>query len=138
MKTLTASFAALFLVLGCEPKPEVSAPKDSSAEAKALTDAASKAAAENPADALALAESIKNREDVSAADRAAALKAQQDAYAQTMLPEFRDVEARYKRISESGMEQAEVNEFMAGECVEFIDSRFHIVARALLAVGDTY
>ena len=41
--------------------------------------AAAKAAAENPADALALAESIKNREDISAADRAAALKAQQDA-----------------------------------------------------------
>lgn len=40
------------------------------------------------------------------------LKAQQDAYAQTMLPEYRDVEARYKRISESGMEGAEVNEFM--------------------------
>ena len=79
MKTLTASLAALLLVLGCEPKPEVSSPKDSSAEAKALTDAAAKAAAENPADALALAESIKNREDISAADRAAALKAQQDA-----------------------------------------------------------
>ena len=41
--------------------------------------AAAKAAAENPADALALAESIKNREDISAADREAALKAQQDA-----------------------------------------------------------
>lgn len=42
----------------------------------------------------------------------AELKAQQDAYAQTMLPEFRDVEATFKRVSESGMEQAEVNQFM--------------------------
>ena len=49
------------------------------ADAPALADAAAKAASDNPADALALAESIKNREDVSAADRAAALKAQQDA-----------------------------------------------------------
>jgi len=66
------------LAAGCEPKSEVNAPKDSSAEGKALTDAAAKAAAENPADALALAESLKNRDDISAADRAAALKAQQD------------------------------------------------------------
>lgn len=42
----------------------------------------------------------------------AQLKAQQDAYAQTMLPEYKQIEARYKNISESGMEQAEVNEFM--------------------------
>lgn len=41
-----------------------------------------------------------------------ALKAQQDAYAKSMLPEYRDVEARYKQISRSGMEQAEVNQFM--------------------------
>ena len=34
---------------------------------------------DNPADALALAESLRNRQDVSAEDRAAALKAQQDA-----------------------------------------------------------
>ena len=79
MKISILSILALLLALGCEPKPEVSAPKDSSAEAKALIDAAAKAAAENPADALALAESIKNRDDISAADRAAALKAQQDA-----------------------------------------------------------
>jgi hypothetical protein len=79
MKISFLSLITLLLVLGCEPKSEVAAPKDSSAEAKALTDAAAKAAAENPADALALAESIKNREDISAADRAAALKAQQDA-----------------------------------------------------------
>lgn len=52
----------------------------------------------------------KGVKEAKAADRD--LKAQQDAYAQTMLPEFRDVEARYKRISESGMEGAEVNEFM--------------------------
>ena len=70
---------ALLLAVGCEPKSEVVEPKSSSSEAKALTDAASKAAAENPADALALAESIKNREDISAADRAAVIKAQQDA-----------------------------------------------------------
>jgi hypothetical protein len=73
------SIIPLLLVLGCEPKSEVTAPKDSSAEAKALTDAASKAAGDNPADALALAESLRNRQDVSAEDRAAALKAQQDA-----------------------------------------------------------
>ena len=33
------SIIPLLLVLGCEPKSEVTAPKDSSAEAKALTDA---------------------------------------------------------------------------------------------------
>ena len=79
MKTSILSILALLLALGCEPKPEVAAPKDSSAEAKALADAAAKAASDNPADALALAESIKNREDISAADREAALKAQRDA-----------------------------------------------------------
>lgn len=79
MKLSFLSVILLLLALGCEPKPEVAAPKDSSAEAKALADAAGKAASDNPADALALAESVKNRDDVSAADRAAALKAQQDA-----------------------------------------------------------
>lgn len=80
MKPATFPLLCLLIaVLGCEPKPEVTGPKSSSAEAKSLTDAASKAASENPADALALAESLKNRQDVSAEDRAAALKAQQDA-----------------------------------------------------------
>lgn len=42
----------------------------------------------------------------------AELRAQQDAYAKTMLPEYKDIESRYKQISESGMEQTEVNQFM--------------------------
>ena len=77
--TIPSLLCLLALVSGCEPKPEATGPATSSAEAKSLTDAASKAASENPADALALAESLQNRQDVSAEDRAAALKAQQDA-----------------------------------------------------------
>jgi hypothetical protein len=52
----------------------------------------------------------KGVKEAKAAD--AEVKRTQDAFAQTQLPEYRDVEARYKRISESGMESAEVNEFM--------------------------
>ena len=76
---LPALLCILLVAFGCEPKPDATGPKASSAEAKSLTDAASKAASDNPADALALAESLRNRQDVSAEDRAAALKAQQDA-----------------------------------------------------------
>ncbi|MSU31385.1 MAG: hypothetical protein EXS25_01755 [Pedosphaera sp.] len=72
-------FVVAILVSGCEPKSEVVAPKDSSAEAKSLAEATSKAAMEQPADALALVESLNRRNDVSTADRAVALKAQQDA-----------------------------------------------------------
>jgi len=79
LPTLALLGLVVAMTSGCEPKPEVTGPKSSSAEAKSLTDAASKAASENPADALALADSLKNRQDVSAEDRAAALKAQQDA-----------------------------------------------------------
>jgi prepilin-type N-terminal cleavage/methylation domain-containing protein len=56
------------------------APKSSSSESRALTDAAAKASAENPADALALAESIKNREDISAATGDAKAKEAIDKY----------------------------------------------------------
>ena len=80
MKISFLSVIALFLAVGCEPKSEVVEPKSSSSEAKALTDAAAKAAAENPADALALAESIKNREDISAATGDAKAKETIDKY----------------------------------------------------------
>ena len=40
MKISFLSVIALLLALGCEPKSEVVAPKTSSSEAKALTDAA--------------------------------------------------------------------------------------------------
>lgn len=60
--------------------------------------------------AIGLFQRNKGVKEAKKAD--AALKAQQDAYSQTTLPEYRDIEARYKRISESGMEGAEVNEFM--------------------------
>jgi len=65
------------------------------------------------AGAQALAGYAQYRKGVKEAKAAdAEVKRTQDAYAQTMLPEYRDVEARYKRISQSGMESAEVNEFM--------------------------
>ncbi len=76
---LAPVLALVFLMSGCAPKSEVVTPKDSSAEAKALAEATTRAAREQPAEALALVESLNRRNDVSSADRAAALKAQQDA-----------------------------------------------------------
>jgi len=76
---LCLGFLLLAPTAGCGPKSEAPAPRTSSAESRALTDAAAKAASDNPADALAIAESLNNRQDVSAEDRAAALKAQQEA-----------------------------------------------------------
>ncbi|NBP24387.1 MAG: hypothetical protein EBU81_07535 [Proteobacteria bacterium] len=74
MKLSFLSVILLLLALGCEPKPEVAAPKDSSAEAKALADAAAKAASDNPADALALAE-LKKLSDAAATGDAKAKEA---------------------------------------------------------------
>jgi len=65
---------------GCQRESSTAtAPKESSAEAKGLADAARKAAETAPADAVDLAGSVAARADLSAADREAALKAQQDA-----------------------------------------------------------
>ena len=78
--SILAPFLALvFFISGCAPQSEVVTPKDRSAEAKALAEATTRAAMEQPAEALALVESLNRRNDVSSADRAAALKAQQEA-----------------------------------------------------------
>jgi hypothetical protein len=71
---LTAS--ALFSA--CSKEEEIPEVKNTSAESRAILDAA-RSATNNAEDSLKLSEAAVARADINAADRAAALKAQQDA-----------------------------------------------------------
>ena len=76
--SILATISAAAFLGGCsDPSDTASGPKESSSESKAIVGAA--ASATNAEDALNLAATAASREDISAADREAALKAQQEA-----------------------------------------------------------
>ena len=75
---LATVLTASALLSACSKEEEIPEVKDTSAESRAILDAA-RSATNNAEDALKLAEAATARADINAADRAAALKAQQDA-----------------------------------------------------------
>jgi len=75
---LAAILAASALLSACSKEEETPEVKDTSAESRAILDAA-RSATNNAEDSLRLSEAAVGRADISSADRAAALKAQQDA-----------------------------------------------------------
>ena len=84
MRRPSLVFALVLMALaagpGCQRESSApTAPKESSAEAKGLADAARKAAETAPADAVDLAGSVAARGDLSTADREVAIQAQQTA-----------------------------------------------------------
>lgn len=75
---IAAFLAATALLSACSKEEEIPEVKDTSAESRAILDAA-RGATNSAEDALRLSEAAAARADINAADRAAALKAQQDA-----------------------------------------------------------
>jgi hypothetical protein len=77
-RRIAAFLAATALLSACSKEGEIPEVKDTSAESRAILDAA-RGATNSAEDALRLSEAAAARADINAADRAAALKAQQDA-----------------------------------------------------------
>jgi hypothetical protein len=75
---LATVLTASALLSACSKEEEIPEVKNTSAESRAILDAA-RSATNNAEDSLKLSEAAVARADINAADRAAALKAQQDA-----------------------------------------------------------